>query len=65
MAGVPEEKIHALDDYKKVASLINLEEDGDIFILHDIQDASRLQAEFIRDELVKRLEAAKWRKQTN
>ena len=59
MAGVPEEKIHALDDYKQVASLIDLKGTGDIFILHDIQDASRFQAEFIRDELVNRLEASK------
>lgn len=59
MAGIPEEKIRALDDYRSVADLVNLDQDGDIFILHGIHVPSRREAEAIRNELVKRLEGAK------
>lgn len=59
MGGIPEDKMRAMDDYREVAKFVNLDEEGDIFILHDIHDVSRQQAEFIRDELIKRLEEAK------
>lgn len=56
MAGIPEANIRALDDYQRVPELVSLNQPGDIFILHGIHVPSRKEAEFIRDELVRRLE---------
>lgn len=59
MAGVPEEKIRSLDNYRRVAELVDLEEPGDVFILHDIGESNIKEAKYIRDRIVKRLEEVK------
>lgn len=59
MAGVPEEKIRALDDYRRVAELVDLDAPGDVFILHDIGENSINEAKYIRDRIAKRLEESK------
>lgn len=57
MAGVAEDKMRATDDYRKVPDLVNLDESGDIFILHDICDENIMEAHYMKDEIVKKLEA--------
>ncbi len=56
MAGVSEAKLRALNDYRRAADLVSLEEPGDVFILHDIGENSIHEARYIRDRIVKRLE---------
>ncbi len=56
MAGVPEEKIRALDDYRKAADLVDLEEPGDIFLLHDIGESNINEGKYISYRLIDRLE---------
>ncbi len=55
-AGIPEEKIQALNDYRQIPELIRLNEAGDIFILNDIGDESLKMANYMKDEIVKRLQ---------
>lgn len=57
MAGIRQEKIRAVDDYKKVAEQVDLDEPGDIFILHDIGDESIMEAHYMKTEILKKLEA--------
>lgn len=60
LAGIPEHKIRALNDFRQVPDLIPPAEEGDIFILHDIGEINLKMAHSIKDEIVKRiLEASK------